>query len=160
MTVRVATPADREAIYWQLMNDLQADNGLGWQPSPAKVFAHVESCCGGERGIAGVIDGPDGGIIASIGVELTTPWYSDDWFLIQVWQFVLPEHRGGTSHAEDLFSFAETHRQYIGAQSGRDIVLETTVMSRKRLAAKSRLWRKHGKWIGSMYWSGDNVQVE
>lgn len=159
MTVRLATLDDREALFWHLMGDLQADNGLGWTPSPKKVFDHVNACCSGKNGIAGVIDGRGGEIIGSIGIELTQPWYSDEWFFIQVWQFVLPTHRKGTHYGEDLFAFAEGHRRYMSETLGRDMVLETTVMSHQRLAAKERLWQRHGKRIGAMFWSGNNVQV-
>lgn len=155
MTVRHATIADAEALYWHLLNDLNEDNSLGFVPSPIKVWEHVHACCTGKNGIAGVIDGP-GGIIGSIGIECVQPWYSQDWFLMQVWQFVLPEHRRGTKHGEDLFAFAEFHRRYMCEHTGRDMLLETTVMSRKRLAAKTRLWRRHGQQIGAIFWSGPN----
>lgn len=158
MTVRLATIADEEALYWQVLNDLNSDNNLGFSPSAKKVYDHIHACCTGKGGIAGVIDGPGGYLIGSIGIESIQPWHSQDWFLIQVWQFVLPEYRKGTHHAEDLFAFAEAHRRYMSSELGYDIVLETTVMSHKRLEAKSRLWRRRGgKQIGAMFWSGGEV---
>lgn len=159
MTVRLATIDDAEELYWFLLSDLGADNSLGFTPSLKKIWGHVHDCCTGKNGIAGVIDGP-GGIIGSIGIEVVQPWHSEDWFLSQVWQFVHPEHRHGTKHGEDLFAFAEYHRRYMCEHTGRDMILETTVMSRKRLAAKTRLWRRHGQQIGAMFWSGANGKID
>lgn len=158
MTVRPASVSDQEEIYWLLLNDLNADNSLGFRPSPKKVFEHVHCCCTGRNGVAGVIDGPRG-IIGSIGIELVQPWHSDDWFLMQVWQFVHPDYRHGTSHGLELFTFAEEHRKFMCQALNCDMVLETTVMSHKRLEAKKRLWRRHGKELGAIYWSGGNGKV-
>lgn len=158
MTVRVATVADEEALFWLLMHDYSADNDLGFSVSPLKVYDRVHACCMAQGGIAGVIDGPDG-IIGTIGIEAIQPWYSEDWILIQTWQFVLPEHRHGTTHGADLFAFAEAHRASVAKAKGADILMESMVMSEKRLEAKARLWRrKAGRQIGVMFWSGNNVQ--
>lgn len=157
-SVRVALPADEEALFWLLQRDLEDDNGLGFPASPRKVYAHVHKCCTGDGAIAGVIDGPRG-IVGSVGIEFISPWYSDVGMLIQIWQFVVPTNRSGKRFGEDLFAFAEWHRQDMSSRSGQDMVLDSTVMSHKRLAAKTRLWRRHGKQVGSIFWSGgENVQ--
>lgn len=159
MSVRKATLADEAPLFWLLLNDLDADNSLGFKPSDKRVYEHVHSCCSGESGVAGVIEATDGSIIGSIGIECAQPWHSNDWFLIQVWQFVLPEHRHGTTHGEDLFAFAEGFRRHMAKGAGHDMILELSVMSHHRLDAKTRLWRRHGKQIGALFWSGGNEQV-
>lgn len=104
-------------------------------------------------GLAGVIDGPDG-IVGSIGIEMANAFYSDDPLLMQVWQFVRPEYRKGTNYGNDLFTFAEWHRQDMAAKIGRPLILETTILSHNRMDAKIRLWRRKGRMIGAMFWSG------
>lgn len=152
-SVRIATQADEPALYWLLVNDLEADNGLGWTVSPRKVLEHVQRCCRGQMGLAGVIDGPDG-IIGSIAIEMISPWYSDDLMLMQMWQFVVPEARAGTSHGNDLFAFAEWHRQDMAAKIGQALILETCVMSHHRLGAKLRLWARKARAVGGIFWAG------
>ena len=150
-SVRFATRADEPALFWLLNRDLDADNRLGWSINPRKVLDHVQKCCRGKCGLAGIIDGPDG-IAGSVGIELTTPYYSDDFMLMQIWQFVRPEHRKGTRYGQDLFDFAEWHRQDMSARLGQELVLESTILSHHRLDAKIRLWKRKKRMIGAIFW--------
>lgn len=154
-TVRIADTNDLADLFWQLMNDYQADNGLGWTPSPRKVAQMVRECCEGVNGIAGIIDGLDGPI-ASIGLEIHTPRYSNDEYLVQAWIFVMPEHRGGHQHWEALFAFAEWWRQDMSNRAGKPFILESSVQSHVRLPAKLRLWRRRaGRQVGGTFWTGE-----
>lgn len=150
-SVRIATKVDEAAIFWLLMNDLEADNGLGWVPSERKVFNLVHRCCTGQMGIAGVIDGPEG-IVGSIGIEMISPWYSEDRMLMQMWQFVRPEFRAGTHHGKALEDFADWHRADLSERISQPLVLETCVMSHHRLKAKMRLWGQRATLKGGIFW--------
>lgn len=151
-SVRVATPADAERLFWHLMVHLQADNAM-FEAAPKKVFDVVQRCCSGELGIAGIIETPDGEIIGSTGIcAIPATWYSDAWMLAEVWLFVRPDYRRGSRHADDLFAFGAWHRQDMEARIGGRLVLQTNVTSQKRLDAKIRLWRRKGRQIGATFW--------
>lgn len=148
--VRIATQADEEDLFFLLTEDLRADNDMGYPVSPARVFANVKACCRGERGIAGVIDSHSG-IVASIGIQCSQPWYSDKWLLSETWAFVTPSARKGTKYGDDLFRFAKWHRTDMSGRLGYEIDLERSVMSFNRLEAKTRFWRRYGPQIGAIF---------
>lgn len=153
-TVRIAGVADIDTLYWHLIADYNADNGLGWEPSPVKVAQMVKECCLLDNGIAGIIDGLDGPI-GSVGIEVHNPRYSNDEYLVQAWLFVLPEHRSGRQHWEALFAFCEWWRQSMSERLGKALILESTVHSHHRLPAKLRLWRRRaGHQVGGIFWTG------
>jgi hypothetical protein len=156
-TVRIADNNDVEALFWQLVNDYDFDNGVGWTVAPLKVLGLVRGCCQQDGGIAGIIDGLDGPI-GSIGIEIHNPRYSNDDYLVQAWMFVLPEHRAGKQHWYDLFAFAEWYRSDMAQRLQREVILESSVVSNARLDAKIRLWRRRaGRQIGAIFWSGEDV---
>jgi hypothetical protein len=152
-SVRVATRADEEGLFRLLWEDLYADNKMTalLPPDEDRVRKHVEACCRGTAGIAGVIDGTEG-IIGSIGLVWCYSWYSARGFIGETWLFVKPEHRKGTHHYRDLRRFALWHRQDLSDRTGIHIPLEISVYSFKRLAAKTRLWGQGARHAGSIFW--------
>ncbi len=151
--VRIATQADEEGLFFLLVNDLQADNDMHYPVSMKRTYEHVRACCRGERGIAGVIDGPDG-IVASVGIGASQLWYSDKWLLAEIWAFVHPDFRKGTGYGDDLFRFAQWHREDMSRRVGYEIDLERGVRSYKRLKAKMRFWGRYGTQIGGIFLTG------
>jgi|ERR1700690_1358163 len=151
--VRLATPDDIEPLFYHLMYQLQESNGLGIPPSPSKVLGYVKKCCMGDMAIAGLMESRTDGIVASIGIRAAEPWFSDQTILGQIWLFVVPHARSGRRLYEQLFQFAEWHRQDMSKRVGYAMVLENTVMSLSRLPAKTRLWRRYGTQTGAVFWS-------
>lgn len=156
-SVRIATPAD-EARLFALLQRLQECNFTG-MPYAAylpvdthRLWGHVNAACRGQSGIAGVIDGPDGELVASVGIFAIQPWWSSAFYLCQHWLFVTPETRQ-SNYARDLFKFSEWHRADMSQRCGYDIPLETTVLSTDRLPAKERLWSGHAVKIGAVFWA-------
>lgn len=152
--VRIATPDDVEAVYWHLMQDYAPVNSVPVPISPVAVLNTVKACCTGEGAIAGVIESRSRGIVASIGLEAAVPWFSKQDLIRQIWLFVSPAARGQLGLERQLFEFAEWHRQDMSARVGYNMVLENAVLSLDRLPAKTRLWRRYGKQIGSVFWTG------
>src|ERR1700743_359948 len=109
-TVRIADKDDIEPIFWNLMGELKADNWLGIPESPRKAYRTIRKCCVRDLAVAGVIDGPNGSVLGSIGIQAVEPWFSDRKILSQTWLFVDPRARRGTHLGDDLFAFAEWHR--------------------------------------------------
>lgn len=151
-TVRLAGTDDMANLYWHLMGDLRADNPVGIAESPKAVFETVKECCTMNNAIAGIIDGPNGMILGSIGIKAMVPWFSDATILTQVWLFVSPQARRGTRLGDDLFQFAQWHRQDMSERIGYDIVFENTIWSMTRLPAKIRLWGRYGTQVGAIFW--------
>lgn len=155
--VRVGKPTDTEAVYW-LCHRLFNENFMGLPFSEKKVAGIVSRLCRGDGGIVGIIDSPDGTIAGSIGICATQPVYTETWILSEVWNYVTPEHRIGSENGNDLFRFALWHRADMAARVGYDIPLETSVYSFDRIAAKTRLWGRYGKHVGSHFWTGGGVK--
>jgi hypothetical protein len=153
--VRIATPADIEPLFWMVMRDLGADNPMGVPVSPKKILALVKLCCNGNGGVAGVIESR-GVIIGSAGVVVAQHDLSDTDFLKQIWLFVTPSARKGhPEHADKLFRFCLWHKGDMSRRLGYDVPLEISVMSRKRLPAKLRVWGRYGEMIGAVFWARD-----
>lgn len=151
---RMANEAD-EARLWDVLMELERDNGMGLPRSDLKVWQAIEQCCRCQGGVAGVIEGPKGRIDATIGIVLAQVWYSDTWFPKEIWFFVRPEARQGGKLADALFAFAEDHRSYLSEQIGRPLPLFTGPTSFKRLDAKMRWWGRHAKLVGGIFMLGE-----
>lgn len=158
ISIRVAGPQDAQALLWHC-SQLFSDNYMGLPFSANRVMETVGMCCTGQGGIAGVIDGPNGMPLGSIGIVAAQPVYSDVWILSESWTFVSPEHRKGMSYGGDLFKFAQWHREDMAAKVGYQIPLEMTVYSFKNLKAKTRLWSRYGVHVGSTVWVGPNREA-
>lgn len=159
--VRIANENDIADLFWFLRIHLEQDNGMGLTVSDKKVLRAVQNCCRGTHGIAGIIESPDGQIIGSTAIAAMDLWYSEEWFLAEVWLTVHPGHRAGTTYEDDLFQFGKWHREDMQMKLGVDrLVLQTSVTSRKRLDAKTRLWRrKGGEHVGSIFWIGTEKET-
>lgn len=151
--VRIATPDDIQAIYFHLMYELGADNGLGIPPTPAKVLQQVTKCCTGDMGIAGIMESRTDGIVASIGIRAAEAWFSNQTIIGQLWLFVAPHARHGRKLYDPLFQFFEWHRQDMTKRLGYSVTGENVVMSLSRLPAKARLWRRYGTQTGAVFWN-------
>lgn len=88
-------------------------------------------------GIIGVI-GPVGDIHAAIGLTLSRYWFTKEWHLEEMFNFVRPDHRRGNTYAEDLIHFAKGCAE----MEGIDLPLVIGVLTNKRVEAKVRLYRK------------------
>jgi hypothetical protein len=149
--VRTAIQADEPEVY-ALLLALDEDNSLGFPRNDQRVWAHINACCRGQGGVCAVIDGPDGNILASVGVmAMPAGWYTDAWLLRELWFFVRPECRRGTGYANALMAWLKRHQREMSERLGYDIPCVTGPTSRKRLAAKERWWATHGQRIGAFF---------
>jgi GNAT superfamily N-acetyltransferase len=148
--MRVATERDEQALY-QCLIELWKDNFLGFPVSPAKVWSRIKTCSSGKGGIAGIIDGPNGEIVATVGIFFNEMWYSDQAYLSEFWLFVDPRYRN-LGYADDLAAFTRWYRHAIvSASDGSRLPLLTGVTSMKRLAAKERWWGKWSLKVGALF---------
>ena len=159
-TVRLAAPADEDALYALLLR-LSQDN-----PDPSglrfdhdKIQLHVENACARSGAVAGVIDDPNGeGIIGSCGIFLFLPWYADEWILSCYWLYVDPPFRK-FGYGDLLFDFALKHRRDLSAASGYPLGLDISFVSRTHLPARERWWGKRAKKVGAMFFVAPDRDV-
>jgi len=130
--VRTATAADEEAIM-TLCRLLHEENGA-FSMSDEKVRNELRRAFDRQGGLIGVIDGPDGleGIIL---LTIDQLWYSDDWMLQELFNFVHPDHRRST-HAKRLIEYAKDCATHL------KIPLLIGVLSNTRTEAKVRLYER------------------
>ena len=143
--VRLALPADESALY-ALLVALHHANPMGSGYNPAMVLEQIRMGTEQRGGIIGVIDGPDGTLVASVGLFPYHPWYVDQWALNELWLFVRPEARHGAALYRDLFRFMQWVRQ-----ENPSMEILTNVVSRDRLPLKERIWARFAERIGAIY---------
>lgn len=128
--VRLAEPADRERLR-DLMILLHGENGL-FSVSPAKVDAMLDRFYKREGALIGII-GDVGEPVAAIYLGITQPIYSDDWVLIEEFNFVHPDHRRST-YARQLIAYSKRCSDEIR------LPLQIGILSNARTEAKMRLY--------------------
>lgn len=149
--VRRATPEDEESL-WNLFRILHAENGA-FSLSEAKVqylldrVLHPElihPADMGVRGYCGVL-GPVGKVEAFILLIVGTYWYSEELMLEELANFVAPEHRKGTKHAETLLKYAKH------LSDSLQTPLMIGVISNIKTEAKVRLYKRHFPIAGAFF---------
>lgn len=146
--VRIAVGADTMGIYNLLLN-LYSENAM-FKLSKQKALETIRCMTypdygkkRGRWGLCGVIEGPDG-IEASIGMELNTWFYTDDFHLMEDWCFVLPKFRQ-TNHANDLIDFGKW------CAEDMKVPLQMGIITTERTAAKVRLYKRRLHQVGAYF---------
>ncbi len=152
--VRLAMPKDENALFSILSEELFNENGtFSLSENKARTFIH--QAVNNDGGIIGVIE--ERGIIAgSIGLNLGTFWYSDDWHVEEYWNFVRIPYRNHigenrTHYAKDLINFGKWISERMG------LVLNIGVISNKKTEAKCRLYGRVLQPVGMFFMH--NLQV-
>ncbi len=169
-TVRRATRADEMAVF-ELLTDLHRHNARGWNfpYRPELVLTCIECATrpGPEdrtdpknerRGVIGVIDGPDGKLLGSVGLFLDPPmWYTAELVPCELWLYVRPGVRGARRLERDLARFAEwVHESLRPKDHPIPFPLLTGFMHKgPHFAGMARLWGRlfrGAKPCGMLYW--------
>jgi len=112
---------------------LHAENGVhSWDNAKARNIARSLLNCDG--GYIGVIGEP-GNLKGMIGLLLDQPWYSRDFQLVEIFNFVHPDHRRST-YAKQMIEHAKSYADKL------DLPLLIGVISNHRTEAKVRLYRR------------------
>jgi GNAT superfamily N-acetyltransferase len=140
--VRKAEAGDADEIL-SLCREMHRENGM-FTLSDARVRDIIGRAFNRQGAIIGVI-GKRGAVEASICLLVTNIWYSDDFHLEDLWNFVRPEFRR-SDNAKELIAFAKRCSDEVG------IPLIIGVMSNVRTEAKIRLYeRSVGKPAGAFF---------
>ena len=128
--VRLATPADEDGIM-SMCRELHAENG----PHPLdedKLRDMLRRAFDRQGGIVAVIGPPDD-LRGCIYLSLEPVWFSQDYQLSELFNFVRPEHRR-SGYAKALILYAKQCADALG------IDLMIGVLSNIRMEAKVRLY--------------------
>lgn len=133
--VRLASLADEMQIYnlCSLMHAEQPYHPLSW-PKVTSMIRLALRRDGEARGIVGVIGEPHD-LHAAIFLLIDPIWYSEDWHLLEFFNYVRPDHRRST-YAHDLINYAKQCADSLGLD------LTLGVFSNIRTEAKCRLYRR------------------
>lgn len=129
--VRKAFPADRAEIL-DMCRENWADNGQ-FSLSQAKVEAMVDKAFNRGGTIIGVVG--SGQIEGMILLNIGQFWYTEEYCLEEIQNFVRPAYRKST-HAKDMINFGKRCSDELG------IPLVIGVVSNERTRAKMELYRR------------------
>lgn len=130
--VRLALPEDRASII-ALTSNLHGENGL-FSISEAKVAAMIDRYY--NRGLAVIaVIGEPGAVVAAIYLGIDQLSYTDDWALVEQFNFVDPEHRKST-YARQLLAYAKA------VSDKMRMPLLVGILTNHRTEAKVRLYEK------------------
>lgn len=132
-TVRCATRQD-EGPLMEMCRRLHAENGL-FSFSEAKVGDLIGKALGPPLGtIIGVI-GEEGALQASTCLVYDKYYYTEEWHLGELWNFVDKDHRK-SRNAEALVNFGDRLAKKMGCP------FVTGIITNKQMAGKVRLYRR------------------
>lgn len=130
--VRLAQPEDESDIL-AMCRRLHEENGL-FTLNEDKVRTCVRRCFERKGTIVGVIGRP-GKLEASTCLELSGFYYSDDWHLAELWNFVEQPYRQ-SHNAEALIQFGKS------CADEMKMPLFTGIITNRQMAGKVRLYRR------------------
>lgn len=140
--VRLANSQDEDRLYEFLVKYLYNENAL-FPMSEEKVRSHIRSTLQPMTGACGIIEGPNG-IEASIGMTIGSPWYSNEWYLDEIWTYVHPDYRK-SDRAKRLIDFAKW------VSTNVKIPVVVGIVTRKRLEPKIRLFQRQMQQVGAWF---------
>lgn len=139
LTPRLAGPADADSLF-NLCCSLWEENGL-FKMSEVKVRRFIECATDPNSrrqndpiSIIGVIGEP-GKIEASLALAVVQNWYSDDWHVEELWNFVRPDKRK-SCHAKSLIEYSKKTAQELG------LPLMIGILSADRTEGKIRMYSR------------------
>ena len=131
-TVRIAV-ADDEPEVMAMCGRLHRENGL-FTLNEEKVRNQIRKCFARQGTIVGVI-GDHGKLQASTCLSISDYYYSDDWHLAELWNFVDKDYRK-SRNAEALIEFGKSCADKMGCP------LLTGIITNSHMAGKVRLYRR------------------
>jgi GNAT superfamily N-acetyltransferase len=127
----VATPDDLEAVF-QLLLVMHAENGIGRVDEPKARGAISEII----KNSGCLLAWQDNQIVGSVGLTMTSWWYSRGNFLTDMWFFVHPDHRT-EGHATRLIGWMKSAADHSGVPVVLSVGTKTDALS------KLKYFRKH-----------------
>jgi len=148
--VEIATPDDENLIVdmFRLMHE---ENGI-FSLSEEKVRNIVRNAASNKGGIIGLIKGEDS-LEGMISLVIEQLWYSDEWFLSELFNFVHPDFRR-SPRVKSLLSFAKK------CSTELKLPLVIGVVSNQRTEAKVKLYERQFPKAGAFFmYNGDYARM-
>lgn len=139
--VRTATPEDEQNVL-KLMRRAYQEQPI-FKLNEDKMLKMIQRATQRTGGILGVIDGPNG-LEGYLLCVLSQHWYTDDWVVDELSNFVDPDHRR-SSHAKNLIEFGKWFAEQM------HLPLIMGILSTKRTEAKIRLYRRQVRPCGGIF---------
>ena len=139
-SVRIAGPADEEALLALLMDDLRVNAEHMAIISEERVMFHIQSGTRQRGGVVGVI-GPVGAPVACVILVPFQPWWSNAWWLQEVVNYVHPDHRR-SGHVDALLDFIKWASDDMTKGCGYRVPVLCGVLGAWRVRAKMALYAR------------------
>jgi hypothetical protein len=140
--VRLARPFDMDQLF-ELCKQLHEENGL-CKMDDELVRDNLSSALNGKGGLIGVIEGPDGTLEGVISLVISRFWYSREWFLEELFNFVPKEFRKST-RAKSLLAYAKQ------CADEMNMPLLIGIVSNIRTEAKIKLYERQLPKAGAFF---------
>ncbi len=156
--VRRATPEDIDSLLLLVPQSLSETSLL--PVSLVKIESIIERCVNQEGGsVAGVIDGEDGLIDASVGLTFCESETSDVPYIRVVWFGLHPGVRRQPTNPDDpkahygrtLFQFAKWCHENLELVAGHPILIQYDISTKTMLSAKMRLLQRNLTQTGAIF---------
>lgn len=147
--VRLATKSDELAVYDLAVMDL-TENARVAPISRDEVAKVIMRGTRQQGGIVSVIDGQDGKPVALQILIASKWWWSNQWYIQKMVDFVHPDHRG-TRHAQHLVQFSKWVTDEWSREFGYQIYLLSGVLSPTHSKRKSRLYARQMTPVGETF---------
>lgn len=141
LTVRVASRKDEDRVF-ALMHMAHKENSQA-SINNQKVWDKIRLATRRKGAVIGVIDGPHG-LEGLICLTLAQWWYTDDWMVEEIVNFVHPDHRR-SNHAKDLLEFSKWFTEQM------ELPLLVGVLSTIKTEAKVRLYGRRLQNVGAVF---------
>lgn len=148
-SVRMAVPADEEALLALLLTDLKANAAHIALVSEERVMHHIQAGTRRRGGVVGVI-GPVGAPIACVIIVPIQWWWSNSWHLLEVASYVHEDHRR-SRHVDDLLDFAKWVSDDMSKGFGYLTPLICGVMGAWRVRSKIALYGRKFWQVGAAF---------
>lgn len=148
--VRLATKRDEGDIFGLLL--MMHAEAAPFTMNRDKVIAQIQYATERRGGIIYCID-EGSRVVASLGMVITTDWYTDDRFLSERWNFVHPDYRK-SDYARRLLEQGKWTHEWFKA-NGEILPFCAGVNSLRRTEAKVRLYARHMACIGAYFVYGE-----
>ena len=151
--IRLIKAGDELAVFDMIVLG-HGDNGL-WPLSGQKIIKLIDAAVSpnmpekGYKPTIGIIDGANG-IEAMTCLLLDQMWYSDTWYLSELFNFVHPDFRK-SKHIQALMAFQKQFADNMSKAIGSKVTLITGVLSKKRLEAKMHLFGRRYPQVGAIF---------
>lgn len=149
-SVRLATTLDEQAVYDLLIMDLKENAEAVAPIDPDFVIERIILATRHQKGMIGVIDGPDGFPVATIGLFNERWWWSMGWHFCKLWDFVHPDYRH-LGYGKELIKYGEWCSDTMTKKAGYRVYTLSGVLGFKRIRDKVRMYKRLTNVVGAFF---------